>query len=242
MKLSGNKILITGGASGIGLGLAERFVQEGNTVIACGRREDVLRAASERLPSLVTRAADVATGKGREALYRWVAAEHPDTNVLVNNAGIQNWMKVTDADFMERARTEIAINVEAPLHLATLFLEHRALTTIVNVTSGLSFVPLAKVPVYCATKAFLHSFTLSLRELVRARNIEVVELIPPALNTDLGGKGLHDFAPPVRDFVESVFAQLAEGKTAVTFGHTEALNRAGQEIFEPVFKRMNQPA
>lgn len=242
MKLSGNKLLITGGASGIGLGLAERFAQEGNTVIACGRREGALRAAAERVPGLVTRVADVATGEGREALYQWVAAEHPETNVLVNNAGIQNWMKVTDDDFMARAREELAINVEAPLHLAQLFLEHRPLTTIVNVTSGLAFVPLAKVPVYCATKAFLHSFTLSLRELVRARNVEVVELIPPALNTDLGGKGLHDFAPPVKDFVDAVFAQLAEGKTSVTFGHTEALSRAGQEVLEPVFKRMNPSA
>lgn len=242
MKLSGNKILITGGASGIGLGLAERFVQEGNTVIACGRREAVLREAAERVPSLVTRVADVATGEGREALYRWVAAEHPDTNVLVNNAGIQNLMKVTDADFMARAHEELAINVEAPLHLAHLFLAHRALTTIVNVTSGLAFVSFTKAPVYCATKAFLHSFTVSLRELVRDRNVEVVEIIPPAINTDLGGKGLHDFAPPVKDFIDAVFPQLAAGKTAVTFGFSEAMSRAGQDVIEPVFKRMNQLA
>ena len=242
MKLSGNKLLITGGASGIGLGLAERFAQAGNTVIACGRREDVLRAAAERVPGLVTRVADVATDEGRETLYRWVAGEHPDTNVLVNNAGIQNWMKVTDADFMQRAREELAVNVEAPLHLTHLFLEQRALTTIVNVTSGLAFVPMGKVPVYCATKAFFHSFTVSLRELVRERNVEVVELIPPAINTDLGGKGLHDFAPPVKDFVDAVFAQLAEGKTSVTFGYTEAMSRAGHEVLEPVFKRMNQLA
>jgi uncharacterized oxidoreductase len=242
MNLSGNKILITGGGSGIGLALAERFVQEKNTVIACGRREDALRAAAERVPGLVTRVADVATNEGREALYRWVAAEHPDTNVLVNNAGIQNWMTVTDDDFMTRAREEIAVNVEAPLHLAQLFLKLRALTTIVNVTSGLAFVQFTKVPVYCATKAFLHSFTLSLRELLKSRNVEVVELIPPALNTDLGGKGLHDFAPPVQGFVDAVFQQLAEGKTAATFGFTEALSQAGQDVVGPIFKRMNQLA
>jgi uncharacterized oxidoreductase len=132
--------------------------------------------------------------------------------------------------------------VEAPLHLTQLFLGLRALTTIVNVTSGLAFVPLAKVPVYCATKAFLHSFTLSLRELLKSRNVEVVELFPPALNTDLGGKGLHDFAPPAKGFVDAVFQQLAAGKTDVTFGFTEALSRAGQEVVEPIFKRMNQLA
>jgi uncharacterized oxidoreductase len=242
MNISGNKILITGGASGIGLALAERFAQEKNTVIVCGRREEALRAAAARAPSLITRAADVSTNEGRDALYKWVAAEHPDTNVLVNNAGIQNWMTVTDADFMTRTREEIAVNVEAPLHLTQLFLGLSSLKTIVNVTSGLAFVQFTKVPVYCATKAFLHSFTVSLRELLKGRNVEVVELIPPALNTDLGGKGLHDFAPPVQGFVDAVFEQLAAGKTAATFGFTEALSQAGQEVVEPIFKRMNQLA
>ncbi|HWP08966.1 MAG TPA: SDR family NAD(P)-dependent oxidoreductase [Polyangiaceae bacterium] len=242
MNISGNKILITGGGSGIGLALAERFVAEKNTVIVCGRRAAALKDASVRVPGLVTRQADVSTAEGREGLYRWIAAEHPDTTVLVNNAGIQNWMSVTDADFMRRAEEEITVNVTAPLHLSTLFLELPALKTIVNVTSGLAFVPLTKVPVYCATKAFLHSFTLSLRELVRARGVEVVELVPPALNTDLGGKGIHDHAPPVSGFVDAVFAQLAEGKTTATFGFTEALSRAGQDVVEPIFKRMNQLA
>lgn len=240
MKITGNKILITGGASGIGLGLAERFVAEKNTVIVCGRRLDALKAASEKVPSLVTRQADISTAEGRQALHRWVAAEHPDTSVLVNNAGIQNWMTVTDADFMRRAEEEITVNVTAPLHLTTLFLELPALKTIVNVTSGLAFVPLTKVPVYAATKAFLHSFTVSLRELVRERGVEVVELIPPALKTDLGGKGVHAHAPPVKDFIDSVFTQLAAGKTTATFAFTETLSRAGQDIVEPIFKRMNQ--
>ena len=149
-------------------------------------------------------------------------------------------MAVSDDDFMPRAREEISINVEAPLHLVHLFLRHERLDTIVNVTSGLSFVPLLKVPVYCATKAFLHSFTLSLRELCKANDIEVIELIPPALNTDLGGKGLHDFAPPVEAFVDSVFAQLAEGKLTATFGFTEKLSDAGREVLQPIFARLNQ--
>ena len=239
MKLTGNKILITGGASGIGLGLAERFARENNRVIACGRRPEALRAAAERVPGLVTRECDLSASAGRVELYRWVAAEHPDLSVLVNNAGTQNWMAPTDERFAERAHDEIAINVEAPIHLASLFLALPALATIVNVTSGLGFVPLAKVPVYSATKAFLHSYTLSLRELVRGRGIEVVELIPPALNTDLGGKGLHDHAPPVADFIEAVFDQLAAGRTTVTFGFTEGLSQAGQEVFQPIFARMN---
>jgi uncharacterized oxidoreductase len=114
-----------------------------------------------------------------------------------------------------------------------------SLNTIINTTSGLSFAPLTKTPVYSATKAFFHSFTLSLRHLLKEKNIEVIELIPPALNTDLGGKGLHDFAPPVSDFIEAVFDQLKEGKTAITFGFSEAMTKAGPEDLQKAFDRMN---
>lgn len=237
MNLTGNKILITGGASGIGFGMAERFLQEGNTVIVCGRRQEVLDEAAGKLPGLITRKCDLLDNADRAALYNWVVSEHPDTNVLVNNAGVQNWMSLTDADFMEKTRTEIATNIEAPLHLVHLFLQHPALTTIMNVTSGLSFIPYNKVPVYSATKAFFHSYTTSLKAL--APQIETIEIIPPALNTDLGGKGLHDAAPPVSDFIEAIFAQLKEGKTDLTFGFTETLSKAGQEVLQPIYKRLN---
>lgn len=239
MQTSGNKLLITGGATGIGFGLAERFVREGNQVLICGRREEALATAKAKLSGIATFACDLATPAGREALFAWVSEQHPDTSVLVNNAGIQNWMQVTDDDFMPRATHELAVNVEAPMHLTALFLKHPALRTIVNVTSGLCFVPLAKVPVYSATKAFLHSFTLSLRALCAPRNIEVVELIPPALNTDLGGKGIHDFAPPVSGFIDAVFEQLAQGKTTCTYQTSETLNNVGQDVFGAVFSRMN---
>jgi uncharacterized oxidoreductase len=108
-----------------------------------------------------------------------------------------------------------------------------------NVTSGLSFVPLTKTPVYSATKAFFHSFTLSLRYLLKSNNIEVIEIIPPALNTDLGGKGLHDAAPPVSEFIESIFKQLKEGKTELTFGFSEMMVKAGPEGLQQAFSRMN---
>jgi uncharacterized oxidoreductase len=169
MQTSGNKILITGGATGIGFGLAERFVSQGNQVLICGRRRAALDEALAKLPQIQTFVCDLATPAARESLARWVSVQHPDTNVLVNNAGIQQWMNVADDDFMRRAADELAVNVEAPLHLTSLFLKHPALTTIVNVTSGLCYVPLAKVPVYSATKAFLHSFTLSLRALCQPR-------------------------------------------------------------------------
>jgi uncharacterized oxidoreductase len=239
MKLSNNKILITGGASGIGLGLTKRFVEEGNTVIICGRRETVLKEVADKHPSVITRVCDLNFEGEREELYQWIAQEHPDLNVLVNNAGIQQWVKIDDPDFYPRAKQEINTNIEAPLHLTSLFIQLPSLDTIINVTSGLSFVPLTKVPVYSATKAFFHSFTLSLKYLLKSHNIEVIELIPPALNTDLGGKGLHDTAPPVSDFIEAIFGQLKEGKTELTFGFSEAMIKADPEALKAAFGRMN---
>jgi uncharacterized oxidoreductase len=239
MILSNNKILVTGGATGIGLGLTERFIQEGNTVIICGRRESVLKEVSDKYPSVISKVCDLSLESDRTELFKWVEEHHPDLNVLVNNAGIQNWMTVSDDDFFQKAKAEINTNIEAPLHLTQLFINLPSLKTIINVTSGLSFVPFSKVPVYSATKAFFHSFTLSLRYLLASKNIEVIEMIPPALNTDLGGKGLHDTAPPVSDFIESVFQQMKEGKTELTFGFSEALAKANPEGLQATFNRLN---
>ncbi len=240
MKLTNNKILITGGASGIGLGLTERFVQENNTVIICGRREAALKEVKDKFPSVITKVCDLSIEADRIELYNWISENHSDLNVLVNNAGIQNWMNISDSEFYQKATNEINTNVLAPIHLTTLFLNLKSLDTIINVTSGLAFVQLSKVPVYCATKAFFHSFTLSLRHLLKSRNIEVIEMIPPALNTDLGGKGLHDGQPPVSDFVNAVFQQMKEGKTELTFGFSEVMAKAGPEVINETFKRMNQ--
>jgi uncharacterized oxidoreductase len=240
MKLTNNKILITGGASGIGLAMTERFIQDNNTVIICGRRASLLKEVKDKIPAIITRTCDLAQENDRKELYQWIAQEHNDLNVLVNNAGIQQWMNVTDDDFFERASIEIETNIVAPLHLTTLFIQLPSLTTVLNVTSGLAFVPFVKVPVYSATKAFFHSFTVSLREQLQSKSIEVIEVVPPALNTDLGGKGLHDYAPAVSDFIKSIFDQLAEEKSTLTFGFTEAISTAGQEVIRPIFERINQ--
>jgi len=239
MKLTNNKILITGGASGIGLGLTERFIKENNTVIICGRREAVLKEVAVKFPSVITKVCDLSNEADRIELYNWVAKEHSDLNVLVNNAGIQYWMNVADSGFYEKANEEIITNLVAPVHLANLFVGLKSLNTIINVTSGLAFVPLAKVPVYSATKAFMRSFTLSLRYMLKSSNIEVIEMIPPALNTDLGGKGIHDGHPAVSDFVASVFQQMKEGKTELTFETSEARAKANNETIVEYFNRMN---
>ncbi len=178
MNIHLNKILITGGATGIGLGLSTRFVSENNQVIVCGRRTDALNDLKDKHPAVVTRQCDLSVEQERIGLYGWICAEHPDLGVLVNNAGIQQHMSLADDDFYTRAKEEMSVNIDAPLHLAVLFAGLPALKTIINVTSGLAFVPMVKAPVYCATKAFFHSFTLTLREMVRGRGIEVIELIP----------------------------------------------------------------
>lgn len=233
MNLSNNKILITGGASGIGLGLTERFIQENNTVIICGRRESVLNEVKAKFPTVITKVCDLAIEDERVALYKWIAENHSDLNVLVNNAGIQKWVSVDAADFYQSAKTEITTNIEAPIHLTSLFIQLESLTTVMNVTSGLALSPFAKVPVYSATKAFFRSFTLSLRHLLKSKNIEVIEIIPPALNTDLGGIGLHDAHPSVNDFIVSIFEQLKQGKTELTFGTSATrINASAAELKE----------
>ncbi len=240
MELTNNKILITGGATGIGFGLAERFTKENNTVIICGRRADALEAAKLKLPGLIVKQCDLSKENERVELLNWLIENHADVNVVVNNAGIQNWMKLEDEDFFVKAKQEIAINIEALVHLSSLALQLPSLKTIMNVSSGLSYVPLIKTPIYSATKAFVRSFTTSMRQLLISKNIEVVEIIPPALNTDLGGVGLHDYAPPVSEFIESIFEQLKEGKTRLTFGMSEMMSKAGPDDLAIAFERMNQ--
>ena len=212
MNVKGNNILITGGATGIGLALAERFLNAGSKVTICGRREQALREAQAKNPELNTRVCDVGSPAERIALMDWVTREHAEMNVLVNNAGIQRrgGQSGRDRKTGRAIHQEIAINLEAPIHLARLFAAHlgrQKRPAIINVTSGLAFVPLAMVPVYCATKAALHSFTFSLRHHLARTPIQVIEIIPPAVNTDLGGKGLHDFGVPLNEFSDSIFSR-----------------------------------
>jgi uncharacterized oxidoreductase len=240
MKLSNNKILITGGATGIGLGLVERFVRENNTVIICGRREAALREVAVKFPSVITKVCDLTIEAERIELYEWVVKNHSDLTVLVNNAGIMNWKKVTDSDFYEMANNEITTNVIAPLHLTNLFLNLKSLNTIMNVTSGLAFVPVSGASVYCGTKAFLRSFTLSLRHSLKSTGIEVIEIIPPALSTDIsGGKNRNMGYPSVDDFIESIFQQLKKGKTELTFGTSETRAKATNDAIREYYNKLN---
>lgn len=224
MKLSGNTIVITGGSSGIGLAFAERFMKAGNKVIVCGRREKVLQEAKGKFPDLITHVCDLTVESERSALFDWVTANYPDVNVLINNAGIQQRFNVLKADAKNDwsyFNKEITTNIEAPFHLSMLFAPFFASkkeAAVINVTSGLAFTPFVIAPIYSATKAALHSFTMSLRHQLSDTSVKVIEVSPPAVNTDLGGSGLHTHGEPLDAFADGIFKGLEEGMKEIGYG------------------------
>lgn len=243
MELAHNTVLVTGGASGIGLAIAERFLAAGSQVVICGRRADKLEEARAAHPDFHTRVADLASAGGREAFAQWATEAWPTLNALVNNAGIQRRIRLADAEAWEHTHEELAINLEAPIHLSRLLIPHLLRQTsaaIINITSGLSFAPLAGVPVYCATKAALHSFTLSLRHQLKGTSVQVIEIIPPAVDTDLGGPGLHTFGVNVNAFADDVMAKIEAGAVEAAYGFAEQSSRASRAELDALFQRMNQ--
>lgn len=189
MKLSHNTLLITGGATGIGLELARAFVAQQNTVIICGRRPDKLAEAQRQVPGLITYACDVADPEQRRGLFAFCTQKYPGINILINNAGMQREINFLngEADLIA-GDDEVAINLDACIHLAALFIPYflsKPEAALVNVTSGLGIVPLQITPVYSATKAGLHSLTVSIRRQLQGTSVKVFELIPPVVDTDL---------------------------------------------------------
>jgi uncharacterized oxidoreductase len=244
MDLSSNTVLVTGGASGIGLAFTRRFLAAGSRVIICGRREESLAQARRENPGVATRVCDLAEETARAALCDWLLREHPDLNVLVHNAGIQRRIELARDEPWERTHEEIAINLEAPIHLTRLLLPHLATkkrAAIIHIGSGLAFAPLARVPVYCATKAAIHSFTVSLRHQLEGTPIRVVEVAPPAVDTDLGGPGLHTFGVAVEELLDFVFPRLEAGDLEIAYGFAAQSSRASREEIDAIVRRMNAP-
>jgi uncharacterized oxidoreductase len=242
MQMIGHTILITGGASGIGASFARRFLERGNTVIVCGRRQDKLAELREQRPEVRTLVCDVSNASARENLAAHIVDDYPELNVLINNAGIQRRVDLAAGEEWSLTQSEIAINLEAPIHLTRLLLPHllsKESATIANVTSGLSFVPLANVPVYCATKAALHSFTQSLRRQLRDTSVEAIEIIPPAVDTDLQAPGLHTFGVNVDEFADHVFAELEKGETEIAYGTADLASKASPDQLLGIYERMN---
>lgn len=188
MQLHGNTILITGGSSGIGRELAAQLLARGNEVIVTGRDAQRLEATRRALPGLHTVASDVADPQAVAALHRQMLAEHPRLNLLVNNAGIMRNIDLLTARAPEDLTREIDILLKGPLQMVQQFLPQllaQPHAAIVNVSSGLAFVPMPLSPVYCAAKAGLHSFTRSLRAQLKGSTVQVFELAPPGVETPL---------------------------------------------------------
>lgn len=248
MQQSGNTILITGGGSGIGEALAHRFHDLGNTVIIAGRRQDALDRAAEGRPNLHILTLDVESAEGVADFAARLLAAHPAVNVLVNNAGIMRSEELTHARDLADAEATIATNVLGPIRLTNALIEHlaqQAGAAIVNVTSGLAFVPLVSAPTYSATKAFIHSYTMSLRHALAGR-VEVIELAPPAVQTSLTpGQETRAGYQPLDEFADEVMALFAQQPTPaeVLVERVGALRNAEAEgRFDEIFRRLNPTA
>ncbi|WP_185984173.1 SDR family oxidoreductase [Aureimonas mangrovi] len=216
MKLSGNTILVTGGGSGIGEQLAHRFHDLGNTVIIAGRRQEALDKAAAGRERIHTMTLDVESAQAIEDFAARLIAEHPELNVVINNAGIMRYENAEARRDLKDAEETITTNLLGPIRLTNALVDQlsgRPDSVIVNVSSGLGFVPLVFTPTYSATKAAIHSYTVSLRELLRGK-VEVIELAPPAVQTGLTpGQETREGYLPLADFIDEVMALFEKQPT-----------------------------
>lgn len=248
MKIAGNTVLITGGATGIGFSLAEAFAKAGNEVIICGRRDNKLDEAKSSLPQIRTRACDLSKDKERESLYNWVTANFRNLNILVNNAGIQRMIDFkTGIHELVNGEDEIDINLKAYVHLSAYFIPHllkKKEAAIINVSSGLGFIPIAAMPVYCATKAAIHSFSLSLRHQLKDTPIRVFEIIPPTVDTELDkgtreARGMRDRGIPPSEVAAATMKALENNEYEFAVGMAENLRMGARKNPEQSFQRIN---
>lgn len=205
MKITGNTILITGGTSGIGRALAEAFHKEGNQVIVAGRRQLLLDEVTKANPGMKSAMLDIENGAALPSFAQKLTAAFPDLNVVIHNAGIMK-SEVLAEGALADAEATVATNLLGPIRLTAALLPHllkQPQATLVTVTSGLAFVPLALTPTYCATKAAVHSYTQSLRYQLRDSSVQVIELAPPYVQTGLQGprQAADPMAMPLRDFI-----------------------------------------
>jgi uncharacterized oxidoreductase len=250
LDVGGNTVLVTGGATGIGYALAEEFVNAGSVVIVCGRRKSKLQIAERELPSLHIRQCDVSLESERRSLLRWITTRFPNFNMLVNNAGIQRKVDFTSAKVAELPTPkddEVVINLTATIRLCALLtpkLLKREKAAILNISSGLAFVPIAVMPVYCATKAAIHSFTISLRHQLRDTSVRVFEAAPPTTDTELDAsfagereQAYRGISP--REVAEAIIEGMKAGKEEILIGEAERLHQAAMRNPDTIFRQLN---
>lgn len=245
MKISGNTVLITGGSMGIGYCIAEECLKAGNEVIICGRRKAKLAEAKSKLPGLTTIVCDVSKPAEREALYRQVTGSFPGLNILVNNAGVQRRINFRNGiDAVRSQEDEVEINLSSTIELSAWFIPDllkRKEAAIINISSGLGFVPIAFMPVYCATKAAIHSFTISLRHQMKGTSIKVFEVIPPTVDTDLdrGARGTANRGIKPDIVGKAAITALENDEYECAVGMAQNLVQGSKTNFEQFFNNMN---
>ncbi len=250
MKMTGNTILITGGTSGIGWELCKRLHALGNRILITGRNEAKLKKAKAALPDIEIIQSDVSRPNEIASLFARVAKDFPETNILINNAGIMKELNLHDTKGeLEELTSEIEINLNGPIRMIKQFLpflKSKPEAAIMNVTSGLAFTPLPTSPIYCATKAGLRSFTRSLRVQLKHTNVKVFELAPPATHTELLG----DFDPEdmkgvsimtVEDMVSAAVKGLENDKFEIRPGQSNQLKFMSRVAPEFILKQMSRP-
>lgn len=248
MKMSGNTILITGGGSGIGESLAHRFHDLGNTVIIAGRRLEALQEAIGQRPNIHALTVDVESAESIEAFAKQVVAQFPTVNVLVNNAGIMRFEALEQSRDLSDAEATVTTNLLGPIRLTNALIDHLAAqpdAVVVNVTSGLAFVPLLAAPTYSATKAAIHSYTVALREVLQGK-VEVIELAPPAVQTGLTpGQSTRPGYMPLEAFIDevmSLFQQVPTPQEILVERVGFLRNAEAEHRFDDTVKTLNEAA
>jgi uncharacterized oxidoreductase len=251
MKTTDNTILITGGGSGIGRGLAEAFHHLGNQVVIAGRGKKALDETTAANPGMKSLTLDVSDANNIHSIAAQIAKDYPSLNVLINMAGVMQPEHLREKpDDVLTAEQTIATNLLGPIRLTSALLpmlRNQSRATIMNVSSGLAFVPLAMTPTYCATKAAIHSYTQSLRYQLKKTNVEVIELIPPYVQTTLMGEQQANDpkAMPLNEFIDEVMSILKRQPevTEVCVKTVYPLRFAaegGQEKYEQFFRQLNE--
>jgi uncharacterized oxidoreductase len=227
MKLTGRTVLITGGSAGIGLAFALKFLELGNEVIVTGRRHAVLAEVKAKHPKLHTIASDVAVPAQVAELATRVKAEYPKLDVLVNNAGIMLFKNLkAPADDLAGLMTEMNINLGGVVRMTSAFIDILKANngSVINVSSALAFAPLPCAPIYSATKAAIHSYTQSLRFQLEEAGVEVIEVMPPAVETDMSvdlSEGVTKITP--EELVRLSFKSLKDGASEILPGQAKQL-------------------
>jgi uncharacterized oxidoreductase len=246
MQITGNTILITGGGSGIGRGLAEALQRLGNTVIISGRRQSALDETRAANPGMQSLAFDIQDASSIRSFAKKVADGYPALNVLINNAGIMRHENLAAPQVdLSDAEAIITTNLLGPIRLTAALLPHLAKqprATVINVSSGLAFVPRTDTPTYCATKAAIHSYTQSLRHQLHGSHVEVLELIPPYVATDLLDGGDDARAMPLDQFINEAIAILKTQPTPeeICVERVKVLSQATQNgKYAQVFHMLN---